>query len=209
MKIKIINIFDLTPIELFQKVTRLWCRYKTKCWYSWQFSGIGEKSNLIKPALILNPKKILIGDNVVLERNATLFSVNIYGNIKYGGEIIISDNVYANEGLNITAANKITIGKYVVIGPNVSLFDFDHGYVDIKCKILESPLLVKGEITIGEDCWIGANTFISGNVTLGMHSVVAANSVVTKSFPNYSVIAGVPARLIKYYDSENKLWVKV
>lgn len=64
-------------------------------------------------------------------------------------------------------------------------------------------------ITIGKDTWIGAHVSIIGNVSIGKHCVIAANSVVVKDIPDYSVAAGVPAKVIKKYSFEKEEWIKV
>ncbi|NBR15729.1 MAG: hypothetical protein EBU01_14295 [Crocinitomicaceae bacterium] len=68
---------------------------------------------------------------------------------------------------------------------------------------LEKPVKLSNDILIGDNCWIGANVFVRGGVQIGNNTTIGANSVVTKSFPENSIIAGVPARLIKKLDERN------
>lgn len=121
----------------------------------------------------------------------------------------IGSNTFANKDFNATSAFSIKIGNQVVFGPNVFLTDFDHGYEDIHMARLDTDLVSKGPISIGDRCWLGANVFVGSGVSLGEYCVVAANSVVTKSFPAFSVIAGSPAKMVKQYDPEQDAWVKV
>ena len=94
----------------------------------------------------------------------------------------------------------LTIGNYVVFGPAPTLLTGDHRtdvvgqyMFDVREKAADSDM----PIVIGDDVWVGAHVTILKGVTLGRGSVVAAGAVVTKSFPPYSIIGGVPARFIK------------
>lgn len=97
----------------------------------------------------------------------------------------------------------LTIGNYVVFGPNPTIITGDHridivGHfiidVSVDKKLPENDL----PVIIGDDVWCGANTTILKGVTVGRGSVVAAGSVVTKSCPPYSIIGGVPAKILRY-----------
>lgn len=94
----------------------------------------------------------------------------------------------------------LTIGNYVVFGPSPTIMTGDHRMdvvgrymFEVEEKSAESDL----PVVIEDDVWVGAHVTILKGVVLGRGSVVAAGSVVTKSFPPYSVIGGVPARLLK------------
>lgn len=96
----------------------------------------------------------------------------------------------------------LTIGKKVIFGPKPTIITGDHR-IDIKDKyiidITDDEKLPENDlpVTIEDGCWIGANVTILKGVTIGHDSVVAAGSVVTKSCEPYSIIGGVPAKLIK------------
>lgn len=203
------KIKDKTFFDYIYFIGSMRARFVTSVFYTRFFKSIGKGSWIKSPDLIFNAQKIEVGDNVRVEKGAVLYSVRSYAGINYNGRIIIGDGVFANRYFNVTAASLIQVGNNVAFGPNVFLNDSDHDYHDVNSSIIQSKLSIKGEIHIGDDSWIGANVFITGGVTLGKHCVVAANSVVTKSFPDYSVIAGSPAILIKYFDIVNKEWVRV
>ncbi|WP_369799202.1 DapH/DapD/GlmU-related protein [Chromobacterium sp. LK1] len=74
---------------------------------------------------------------------------------------------------------------------------------------LATPVRSKGPIVLGERCWVGANVSITSGVTLGHDCVVGANSVVTHSFPPYTILAGVPARALRHLDLASGQWVRV
>ncbi|MBI6548020.1 DapH/DapD/GlmU-related protein [Xenorhabdus lircayensis] len=198
------NIFDyIYFIEIFIPYL------KTQILYKYLFKKVGNNSWIKCPDRIFNAGSIEIGSQVKIEKGSILYAVNKYADKTYNGKIIIGDGVYANRYFNITAAESVIIGHNVSFGPNVFINDFDHSFEDIGINIIISPLKCKGGVYIGDGSWIGANVFITGGVTIGKHCVIAANSVVTKSFPDYSVVAGIPAKIIKKYCHEDKMWVKV
>jgi NDP-sugar pyrophosphorylase family protein len=100
-------------------------------------------------------------------------------------------------GTYVNATNKIYLGKNVRIGPRVSLISGNH-------DMNNYPKQVKGDpIRIGNNCWLGANVVILPEVNLGNHVVVAAGSVVTKSFGDNVVIGGIPARVLRELEAYN------
>lgn len=97
---------------------------------------------------------------------------------------------------------ELSIGKKVIFGPKPTIITGDHR-IDIVGKyiadITDNEKLPNNDlpVTIEDDCWIGANVTILKGVTIGRGCVIAAGAVVTKSFPPYSIIGGVPAKLLK------------
>lgn len=121
------------------------------------------------------------------------------------GAVLIGDN--SRIGLSNTIIGPVTIGDNVNIAQHVVMSGLNHGYEEISL----APRLQKcstAQITVENDCWIGANVVITAGVTIGKHSVVAAGSVVTKSTPPYCILAGNPAKIIKYYDFDHSKWMK-
>jgi acetyltransferase-like isoleucine patch superfamily enzyme len=87
--------------------------------------------------------------------------------------------------------------------------DHNHAYEDIEIPIIEQGITEGGRIRIGEGSWIGRGAAIlcsRGELTIGRHCVVSANSVVMRSIPDYSVVFGTPATIIRQYDPEKRTW---
>ena len=115
------------------------------------------------------------------------------------GNIVIGENVWisfaASGGCYFQGNNEIFIGDNTIFAPNVCIVSADHDPEDFN-KWLPAP-----PIRIGKSCWIGAGARILPGVTLGDHVIVGAGAVVTESFPNNVVVAGVPAKIVRKTDS--------
>jgi acetyltransferase-like isoleucine patch superfamily enzyme len=109
----------------------------------------------------------------------------------------------------ICALRSITIGDGCVLSDRVFVEDCSHGTDPEGPPILEQALESKGPITIGKKCFVGIGSAILSGVTLGDNCIVGCLSVVTTSYPAYSMIAGSPARLIKRFDLLAKKWIPV
>ncbi len=115
-------------------------------------------------------------------------------------EISIGENVCIGEYVHITAINKIVIGNGVLTGRWVLITDNSHGLFtksELEERPIARPIYSKGEVIIGNNVWIGDKATILPNVHVGDGAIIAANAVVTKDVPAYSLAAGNPARVIK------------
>lgn len=115
-------------------------------------------------------------------------------------ELSIGENCCFGAMNHITCCNKITIGNRLLTGKWVTISDNNHGATDLeslKVSPIRRPIMSKGPIHIGDDVWIGDHAIILGGVSIGDGAVIAANSVVTKDVPAYSIVAGNPAKVIK------------
>lgn len=106
------------------------------------------------------------------------------------------NSTVARPGCYLQGAGTIRFGNYVQLAPNVGILSANHDLYDQR-KYNVAP------IVIGDYSWIGMNSVVTAGVTLGPRTIVAAGAVVTKSFPDgYCVVAGVPAKVVKYLDKE-------
>ncbi|MCU0430083.1 MAG: acyltransferase [Cytophagaceae bacterium] len=122
---------------------------------------------------------------------------------RLGIGIRIGKHVGIGEYAFIGGAGGVSIGDECIIGQYLSCHPENHEYQNLKVPIRLQGCTRKG-ITIGPNCWIGAKVTILDGVEIGQHCVIAAGSVVTKSFPSYSVIGGVPARILRSLREEEK-----
>ena len=110
------------------------------------------------------------------------------------GDVIIGD--YTRVGLHNTIIGPVTIGSHVNLAQGITVTALNHNFSESDKRIDEQGVSTT-PVTIDDDVWIGANAVILPGVSIGTHSVVAAGAVVTKDVPPHSLVAGVPAKIIK------------
>jgi acetyltransferase-like isoleucine patch superfamily enzyme len=142
----------------------------------------------------LSQKGVSIGNNVTIREHTI---IECTGVLRYPGEgITIGDDVGISQYCFIGARGFIHIGNDVQIGPRVTIYSEDHNFEDTD-RLIRGQGVRRSGIIIGSDCWLGAGSTILDGATVGQGSVVAAGCVVTKSVPPYSVVAGIPGRVIR------------
>lgn len=135
------------------------------------------------------PGAIKIEDDVRVLRGVTM-STTPYGKIHIGKKTHIGESTIVFSDIGIE------IGDNVIIGPQNIIIDFDHSFTSFEIPINQQAISRK-EVTIEEDVWISSHCVIIRGVRIGKGSVVGAGSVVNKDVPPYSVVGGVPIRVIK------------
>ena len=110
------------------------------------------------------------------------------------GDIVIGD--HTRIGIHNTIIGPVAIGSHVNLAQGITVTALNHNFEDAEKRIDEQGVSTK-QVVIGDDVWIGANVVVLPGVTIGMHCVVAAGAVVTKDVPPHSLVAGVPAKIIK------------
>jgi len=123
--------------------------------------------------------------------------------------VVIDDNCSIGYGSIISGKNSVHLERDILVGQHVVIQDHSHAYEDIDVAIINQGITEGGRILIGEGSWIGRGAAIlcsRGELRIGRHCVVSANSVVTRSIPDYSVVFGMPATIIRQYDPEKRAW---
>lgn len=141
--------------------------------------------------LVLGGDRIRLGTHFSCWRLCTLAAC-ADGTIEIGNHVSLNANVY----VNACSGGTIRIGNDVLIGPNVVLRASDHRFDDVSVPIRLQGHSA-GTIVIEDDVWLGANVTVVGGVRIGRGSVIAAGAVVVADVEPYSVMGGVPARLIR------------
>jgi len=175
---------------------------------AYPFAGLGPKTSIHYTCDIRNPFLIELGNYILIDKDVWLHPV-VPNEPKNGPAIVIEDNCLIARRVQIAARNRIHLGKNVFLSANVLLTDNSHEYENVGHDIGDQGFMKGGTVHIEDGCWIGHGAAVvctQGDLTLGRNCVVAANALVTKSFPPYSVVAGNPARLVKQYDPEKGKW---
>lgn len=138
--------------------------------------------------------ELTIGNNVTLGGLSRFIVTSSFADT--GEHIRIGNNVGIGDYCHIGGGGGVTIGNNCIIGSYFSCHPSNHKFGD-KTKNIKDQGLEKIGINIGQNCWIGAKVTILDGVEIGNNCVIGAGSVVTKSFPDNTLIAGVPARVIR------------
>ena len=131
-------------------------------------------------------RKFSLGDYSVIESFACINNAV--------GDIIIGN--YTRIGLHNTIIGPVTIGHHVNLAQGITVTALNHKFKNPDIRIDEQGVSTK-PVVIGNDIWVGANAVILPGITIGDHSVIAAGAIVTKDVPPHSLVAGVPAKVIK------------
>lgn len=164
------------------------------------FNKVGNNFYIESPCIIKGGKYIVIGNNFRALSRVRIEAIDFHNGKKYFPKIIIGSNVSLNTDIHIGAINMVSIGDNVLFASRIFITDHYHGLIDqnsIKDAPSDRILYSKGSVIIEDNVWIGEGVIILPNVRIGANSIIGANAVVTKSFPQNSVIAGNPAILIK------------
>lgn len=149
----------------------------------------GEGLSLEGPVDVGVGHKIQIGRRVKLGKH-------IYLGTWLSGELVVGDDTYIGRNSIILVYQSVTIGSDCLIAPGCHITDVNHGTAPGEL-IRKQPLQVR-PIRIGKDVWIGAGCSILPGVTIGDGAVIGARSVVTHDVPPWAIVAGAPAKIIRY-----------
>ena len=193
-------------MRLFIRIINKLNRVFLTLYYSIIFKKLGKNFYIRRPIELQGTERISIGSNVNIGWGAWLAASPHTGFFKEC-ELIIRDGVSIGNFTHIYATKKICIQKNVLIADKVYISDNLHGYEDVSTPIIKQPIVQKNEVEIGEGSWLGENVCVIG-ASIGKHCIVGANSVVTKNIPDYCVIVGAPAKIVKRYCFEEQKWKK-
>lgn len=155
-------------------------------------------STLFKETLILLPDDFSRFRVAYYNRRGSVISreSTISPNVRIRGRLEMQSGSSVAQNCTISGGSVgVFIGKNVMIAPNVVLIAFDHGFMDRTVPMVRQNN-IEASIVIEDDVWIAANCTITKGVRVGSGAIVGANSCVTRDVPNYSIVGGVPAKII-------------
>ncbi len=172
-----------TPGRLGYLARSFYCNYR--------FNKPFERNRFETGLRIEYPKNITVGSNSFFGFDCKIYASE-FSQIKIGSKVTFNSNVM----INARGKGKILIGNNVLIGPNCVLRSNNHSFKNTNKPIKEQGML-EGDILIEDDVWISSNSVILPNCNIGKGAIVAAGAVVTNNVDAYTIVGGVPAKLIK------------
>jgi acetyltransferase-like isoleucine patch superfamily enzyme len=142
--------------------------------------------------------RLSVGKNTLIESLCAICT--------WHGDVILEDG--ASIGIGSIVMGPVSIGEGSACSQNCFISGQSHHYEDVSKNFLRQGIQT-GQVVIGKNVWIGANSVILPGVKIGDNSVIGAGSIITDDVPAYSVVTGNPARIIKQYDSKLKQWARV
>lgn len=192
-------------MHMFSKIKRK----LTKLYWSRKFGSMDGYIRMGENITFQHPECLHFGKGIGIGKYAYFLPCTEFAGIKYNPQIIVGDGTWIGIRNSFACIDKIEIGKNVLFAGYVHITDHSHGYENVEEPIMSQKLISKGPVTIEDDCWLGFGSEILSGVHIGRHAIVAARAVVTHDVPPYSIVAGNPAKVIKYYNFETKQWEKV
>ena len=173
--------------------------------FSGSFKHFGTKIFIVSPERIDGACFISLHDDVYIGLGAWLMALKTSDEIT--PELVIGNRVYIGRLFHAVSVNSLVIEDDVLIADKVYISDNTHDFDSVDIPILRQPVSFKGKVVIRKGAWIGEGVSILSS-SIGKNSVVAAHSVVLKDVPDYCVVAGIPARVIKRFDFSTQEWRK-
>ena len=194
---RIIGQLNLEPDQTVLQKGKIMKFGKKKIWYLLytifaMHLPVSRRAKIFKKVRVFFAKRVIesCGKNVNIEKGAT-----------FTPKLKIGD--YSGVGIRCEMTGDITIGKYVMMGPEVIIYTQNHAFDRTDIPMMYQGGTAEKPVIIEDDVWIGRRVIIMGGVHIGKGSVIGAGAVVTKDVEPYSVVGGVPAKLIKKRTTTN------
>lgn len=157
-------------------------------------NSVGKRAVVNPPITLYSPQQISIGDRTVIREHCWLNAARSEGSEP---SLKIGSDCYIGRFGHINAARSVTIENKVLIADRVYISDYDHDFSDLATPVIDQGIRGKGPIVLREGCWIGIGSVILSGVTVGKNAVVGANSVVNRDVPDYAIVVGSPAKVVR------------
>ncbi|WP_373161800.1 acyltransferase [Bacteroides uniformis] len=182
------------PCELWRKLK---CRLFA--WFNSYAFGAFGKHNYLFDLELLNPQNIFLGSNLWISKTR-LASLK-------GGKLIIGNHVAIGRFSQICALQSIIIEDGVLMAENTFISDNTHTFTDITTPVRDQDIKPLGNVVIGSGTWIGRNVVVNG-CKIGRNCIIGAYTFLKKDIPDYCVVVGNPARIVKRYNPQSGQWEK-
>lgn len=182
------------PCELWRKLK---CRLFA--WFNSYAFGAFGKHNYLFDLELLNPPNIFLGSNLWISKTQLASSK--------GGKLIIGNHVAIGRFSQIYALQSIIIEDGVLMAENTFISDNTHTFTDITTPVRDQDIKPLGNVVIGSGTWIGRNVVVNG-CKIGRNCIIGAYTFLKKDIPDYCVVVGNPARIVKRYNPQSGQWEK-
>lgn len=164
-------LWSVVTLRYFFHLLKLSIYYTVNHTIGRRYAKVGVNSIIHSTVILRQAERIIIGDNCLINHNNVLQAGKEHA--------------------------KIIIGNYVHTGANVMIVAFNHGFDDMEIPTINQDYY-DADVVIEDDVWIGGGAMILAGVTIGKGSIIAAGAVVNSDVPQYSIVGGVPAKILKY-----------
>ena len=182
------------PCELWRKLK---CRLFA--WFNSYAFGAFGKHNYLFDLELLNPQNIFLGSNLWISKTRLASSK--------GGKLIIGNHVAIGRFSQIYALQSIIIEDGVLMAENTFISDNTHTFTDITTPVRDQDIKPLGNVVIGSGTWIGRNVVVN-RCKIGRNCIIGAYTFLKKDIPDYCVVVGNPARIVKRYNPQSGQWEK-
>jgi acetyltransferase-like isoleucine patch superfamily enzyme len=169
---------------------------------------LGENTKVFAPINLSNPENIFIGKNVHISSYCWLSAITKYNSQEFSPKLTIDNGTYVGHYVEIGCSNKVHIGKDCLIADHVFIADTDHIYENIK-EHISNKVTENKAVIIGDNVWIGDGAKVLPGTEIGDRCVIGAGTVVRGKIQSYSVVSGIPGKVIKRYNKKTGDWEKV
>lgn len=170
---------------------------------------IGKNCFVGKRLSINNARYLTLKEGVRIGNDARISFYENFNGQKLYPELMIGENSYIGNHFTVLSADKVKIGKNVLIASYVMISSENHG-IDPESDLgYGKQSLITKPVIIDDGVWIGEKVSILPGVTIGKKSIIGTGSVVTNSVPPYTIVVGIPAKVIKKYNFQTKEWEKI
>lgn len=174
--------------------------------FKFQYKMFKNKGSAGKSLRLLNPQFIEVGSHVRIKDYYRIECYSFFYGKQLSPRLIIGNGVIIGDNFTGFIADEVSIGRDTILAGNVTIISENHGMNPTSSLPYHAQPLMCGKVAIGEGCWIGQNVSILPGVEIGDKCIVATSAVVNKSVPSYSIVAGVPAKVIKRFNFKTESW---
>ena len=186
-----------------------------KVTYPWLLGSVGRNVTFGHGVVLRHPKKIRLGDGVVVDdlvvldaKGATNRGITVGDGVFLGrgtilsckdGDIVLGDHTNIGFNCEVFSASTVTVGRHGLFAAYTYLVGGGHEFDRADVPVIEQQRSSRG-ITLGDNVWLGTGTKVLDGVRIGQGVVVGAGAVVTDDLPDGAVAVGIPARVVRHRD---------